>query len=325
MMDITFKIFNEDCLKPKEKIETASIDLGIFDPPFGIRESSFDKHYKRNSSKVIPGYTEAPENYEEWTYLWMKEAQRILKPNGSMYIFMGNSNLYSILSAAKKLELKEINHIIWKYNFGVFTRNKYVTSHYHILYYAKTNNSKPIFNTYCRFGAQEKNENNGSCIYRDLEDVFIINRDYSPNKEKNQNKLPEELVNKIIMYSSNENDIVCDFFMGNFTTAFSALKLGRYVTGYEVNKNVYDKNILLLDKIVFGSSLKTLKKVINSLPENQGKPITREEKDGIKRDYQERKIEGMNKHDINYFLQVKYGRGKFSIKNILDKIHEENI
>lgn len=233
------EIYNGDCLDPDRRIKDASVDLGIYDPPFGLGEVAFGKHYKRDSDQVVPGYQEAPKDYGAWTRLWMGEAQRVLKPDGSMYVISGHTNLRHILNAAAELGLREINHCIWKYNFGVNTTKKYVTSHYHVLYYAK--GAKTTFNTHCRHGSQElEKDGKGKTLYRDLEDVFVIQKDYSPGKKKNMNKLPEELIRKLVLYSSNKNDLVCDFFMGNFTTAYVALKLGRRVCGYEANKNSYD-------------------------------------------------------------------------------------
>ena len=54
--------------------------------------------------------------------------------------FSGWTNLGDILSAVKKSGLVVVNHVIWKYQFGVFTERKFVTSHYHVLFLAKTKN-----------------------------------------------------------------------------------------------------------------------------------------------------------------------------------------
>lgn len=318
-----FTIYAEDCIDEKKKIKDGTVHLGIYDPPFGIGEIDFDKHYKRDSSNVIKGYKEAPDNYEQWTHLWLTEAKRVLNENGSMYIIMGHSNLRHVLNAAHNLGLHEINHLIWKYNFGVYTKKKYVTSHYHILHYSKSKKAKTTFNLNCRFGSQEKNQKGGSLLYQDLEDVFVINKDYSPNEKKNQNKLPEELIRKLIMYSSNEGDMVCDFFMGNFTTAYSALKLGRNVCGYELNKKSFDYHMNKLKDVEFGCDLKNLKKVENIVPLNQGKKIEDAEVKAICDDYHKLNATKMLKKDISLKLQEKYGRGPFAIKNILDKYLEQ--
>src|SRR4030042_4219660 len=290
------KIYPENCIDKEQKIESEAVDLGIFDPPFGINESGFDKHYKRNNENVIDGYEEAPANYGEWTIDWLSEAVRVLRPNGSMYIVIGHSNLRHVLNAAHELGLNLINHIIWKYNFGVYTKRKYVTAHYHVLYYGKSKNV--TFNQNCRFGSQERTVEEGSFLYHDLEDVFVINKDYFPGEIKNQNKLPEELIRKLILYSSNPDDMVCDFFMGNFTTAYMALRLGRNVCGYEINKESYNYHIDKLKEIEFGSELRDLKKVDNVVPLNQGKKITIDEIKAICNDYIRMNTRGINKKRI---------------------------
>jgi hypothetical protein len=78
-----------------------------------------------------------------------------------------------------------------------------------------------------RYSPQDRDANGRSLLYRDLEDVWVINREYSRGEKKNGNKLPDELIRKILLYSSNPGDTVCDFFMGKFTTARVALELGR--------------------------------------------------------------------------------------------------
>jgi site-specific DNA-methyltransferase (adenine-specific) len=312
-------IYAEDCLDPEEKIPSGSVHLGIYDPPFGIGESAFDKFYKRNTNKVIQGYNEAPEDYSRWTLAWMAEAQRVLRDDGSMYVIMGHSKLRHVLNAAAEIGLCEINHLIWKFNFGVNTKRKYVTSHYHVLYYSKTEKSKPTFNLNCRFGSQEKdNVGKNSLLFKDLEDVFVINKDYAPDEVKNQNKLPQELIQKLILYSSNEGDMVCDFFMGNFTTAYVARRLRRNVCGYEINHASYDHHIGLVQAIEPGCGLSELKQVENIVPENQGKKVAAEDITAICTDFLLMDRQKMLRRDISQYLQEKYGRGRFSIKNILD-------
>jgi len=186
---------------------------------------------------------------------WINECKRILKDNGSFYIISGWTNLYHILNAIDELKLHLVNHIIWKYNFGVYTQRKFVSSHYHILYLTKSSRSRPTFNTCCRFNREERTDIGGSALYSDMEDVWYIRKEYQKGKLKNSNKLPEGLVKKIIQYSSNQGDIVCDFFMGNFTTAMVAKKMGRNCVGFEINKNPFDVFSKELANIEFGRDL----------------------------------------------------------------------
>ena len=54
----------------------------------------------------------------------------------------------------------------------------------------------------------------------------------------------------MIEYSSNAGDVVCDFFMGNFTTAYCSVKLDRDVVGFEMNKESYDYHEAELQKFI---------------------------------------------------------------------------
>jgi site-specific DNA-methyltransferase (adenine-specific) len=293
------------------------MDLIICDPPFGIKETSFDKHYNRNNSNIIDGYQESPEDYHDFSSKWITEAKRVLKPNGSMYIVSGWTNLKDILNVISDLDLFVINHIIWKYNFGVFTKKKFISSHYHILYLKKNAKSKPKFNVNCRFGFMEKTESDHSLLNTDLEDVWFITKEYMPGIVKNSNKLPDELLRKIILYSSSIGDTVCDFFLGNFTTAYIAKKLYRIPFGFEINKNSFDYHIDKLKEIKLGCDLETLKKVEDDAPKNQGKKISLEEKSNIIASFLAEVKNGSTKKDAIAKLCKKHDRGRFSILNIV--------
>ncbi len=231
-MLVRYRLYNRDCIAgARDHLDDRSVDLLICDPPFGL-----DDHqtaYNRDHRLVLPGYNEAPKDYGYWTYDWLEEARRVLKPDGSIYVVSGWSNLRSVLDALHDLDMPLINHVIWKFNFGVNTTRKFVTSHYHILYARRSRGAKPYFDTHCRF--LPGRDRDGSILYRDLEDVWVIPKEYHQGLAKNRNKLPDALVEKMIQYSSAPGDVVCDFFLGNFTTAYVAGRLRRKVWGFEVN------------------------------------------------------------------------------------------
>jgi site-specific DNA-methyltransferase (adenine-specific) len=305
------QIYNNDCKLGLSDFEEGSIRLILADPPFGISETKFEKHYKRKDT-VIEGYQEAPEDYYEFSKEWMSVAKDLLHKNGSMYIISGWSNADIIGRAIRELGLFLVNKIVWHFEFGPATKKKFGSSHYEIFYVTKSKNAKPIFNTNCRYGSQEKCCDK-SLLYHDMQSVWSINKEYQPGEEKNQNKLPEDLIKKMIQYSSNEGDIVCDFFLGNFTTAVVAKKLGRVPAGYEINKKMFDIGVKNLEKV----KKEKIKIVNNIIPKNQGKNISDKESKGIC-DYFESQKNEKTKADIIKDLMTIHGRGRFSILNIID-------
>ncbi len=313
---------NEDCISGcRSHVMSESVDLIVTDPPYGIKGDKLHKHYNRDETFVVDGYVEVPaEEYGRFSRLWLKEAERILKPGGAIFIVSGYTNLYHILHALRESGLEEVNHIIWKFNFGVFTRMKFVSSHYHILYYEKPGKKrKRTFNLESRFGLEEKDEAGGSLNYQDREDVWQINREYKPGKVKNKNELPQELLVKMIQYASNDGDTVCDLFMGGFSTAKTAVGLGRRFVGFEISPEIFNHCVKDMETVRLGYLKPSLRVPPRDSLENRGKPWSEEDKARLLTRFQElTEKKKMTKGDAIEELSMEFGRGKWGIMKVLD-------
>ncbi|MGH8103386.1 MAG: DNA-methyltransferase, partial [bacterium] len=196
-----------DCIEGMKALPSHSVDLVITDPPFAIEFKAKRSNYNRTQSRVLDGYNEISSNeYFEFTLSWMREAHRLLKPSGVMFVFSGWNNLKAILVALDNLGFITVNHIIWKYQFGVVTSRKFVTSHYHCLYVCKNDEQRKFF-PYSRFHKESRADEGGSLHYKDKEDVWIIKREYWNGDEKTPTKLPAEIIKKILAYSSEKGDV----------------------------------------------------------------------------------------------------------------------
>jgi site-specific DNA-methyltransferase (adenine-specific) len=214
----TDTLYEGDALMLLPKIPDGSVDLIVTDPPFAIDFKAQRLNYNRKGSNVLEGYREIPgAEYREFTGTWMTEAARVLAPAGSMYIFSGWNRLRDILEGIDTAGLTTVNHLIWKYQFGVFTKKKYVTSHYHILFAVK-DPKRYTFNKIDHYP----------------EDVWVINREYWKGRKKTPTKLPPDIVRKILRYSSNAGDLVLDPFLGSGTVAVVAQEEDRHFLGFEI-------------------------------------------------------------------------------------------
>ena len=312
--------YNEDCITgARQHLQDNSVDLIITDPPYGIRGDTLHQHYNRDERCVIPGYVEIPDNeYADFSLHWIREAERVLRPGGSLYIVSGYTNLYDILHALKQTSLVEVNHIIWKYRFGVFTRRKYISSHYHILLYEKPG-SRRVFNTESRYGLSEKTGDGRSPNTSDREDVWLINREYKPRQQKNKNELPQALLIKMLQYSSNEGDLVCDFFLGGFSTAKAAIGLNRRMVGFEVSEKIFDTRLRELEHLDPGCLLNTLRTPVVSRIKNQGRSWTAQDRAALKSRYDALRNQDRSKKAIVAILCEEFGRGRWAIEKALKK------
>jgi len=232
-------------------IPNEKIDLVVTDPPFAINFKAKKSNYNRIASRVLSGYDEIKvEDYYDLTNAWMAEAYRILKKSGSMYVFSGWNNLKDILTALDDNNFTTINHIIWKYQFGVVTSKKFVTSHYHCLFVCKDNKKRKFF-PYSRFKKNAKTSDGQSLHYRDKEDVWIIKREYWTGDDKTPTKLPAEIIKKILEYSSEKKDLVLDPFLGSGQVAVISKMLGRQYLGFETVKEYYNFANKRLQKNVY--------------------------------------------------------------------------
>ncbi|MBI4712703.1 MAG: site-specific DNA-methyltransferase [Planctomycetes bacterium] len=229
-----------DCTEGMKNLPANIIDLIITDPPFAIDFKAQRSNYNRTASRVLEGYNEIPkEKYYHFTLQWMREVYKLLKESGSMYVFSGWNNLKDILNALDETGFITVNHIIWKYQFGVVTKRKFVTSHYHCLYVCK-NDQKRKFLPFSRFNKESRNQEGRSLHYEDKEDVWYIKREYWNGDQKTPTKLPAELIRKILLYSSEEGDVVLDPFLGSGQVAVVTKILKRHYLGFEIVKEYYE-------------------------------------------------------------------------------------
>jgi site-specific DNA-methyltransferase (adenine-specific) len=122
------KIYNEDCIVGMRRIKADSADIVICDPPYNI-----GKDFGNDSDK------QKMSDYLVWCDEWIKECLRILKPNGTLYIY----GFSEILAFIRTRITCNVRWIIWHYTNKNTISNFWQRSHESILVCYK---KKPVFN-----------------------------------------------------------------------------------------------------------------------------------------------------------------------------------
>jgi len=123
------KIHNEDCIPGMKKIPSESVDVIICDPPYNI-----GKDFGNDSDK------QEMDAYLLWCDDWIRECLRILKPNGTMYIY----GFSEILAFIRTRISCNVRWLIWHYTNKVTpSLNFWQRTHESILCCYK---NKPVFN-----------------------------------------------------------------------------------------------------------------------------------------------------------------------------------
>lgn len=237
MNETYYKLILGDILTELPKFQD-QFDLIIADPPFGIKFDKSSHEYGADDYKLYEDEFTA-ESYFDFSTKWIQLAYDALKPEGSMYIISGWTNLRSILNSINETNFFMLNHAIWHFSWGVFTKRKFVTSHYHVLLLTKSK-KKWTFNKQIKYD----------------EDVFYFpeyNRGNDPDRIKGHPcQLPLLLLEKLVLTSSKENDLIGDIFSGSGGTILAARRNKRNVIGFEIRE---DYEQIIKEKAKFGQMI----------------------------------------------------------------------
>ena len=232
-------LYKMDCVEFMKKIDKPMFDLTITSPPYNI-----GKEYERKMEV---------KKYIKQSKIWMNEVHDITKPNGSFWLNLGYFKVpkkgfavpipYLIWNESPFYFLQEI---IWHYEAGVASINKFSPRNEKFLWYVK-NPKKYIFNLdsirdkNVKYPNQKKNgilkvNPNG----KNPTNVWIIPKITSGNcrssKERTAHpaQFPIKVVDRIVKACSNKNNLIFDPFIGSGTVAESALQNNRYVVGCDI-------------------------------------------------------------------------------------------
>jgi site-specific DNA-methyltransferase (adenine-specific) len=219
------EIIEDDALNYLEKIDSRSIDIIIADPPYNL-----GKNYGNNSDQ------KTFDEYINFSRKWIKEAYRILKNTGTIYIFMGVrfiSYLYSILEREYSFIFN--SWITWHYTQGLGKTKGFSPRHDDILMFTKTKNYNfflddvRIPQKYYRSINNMRGANPGDVWT--FSHVHYCNADRQPHPTQK----PEALIERMVLASSKEGDFVLDPFFGSGTTLRVCQQLNRNCIGIELN------------------------------------------------------------------------------------------
>jgi len=245
-------LYQADCIKFMdiliEKYPDGVFDMIFADPPYFLSNGGITC-YAGKMVKVDKGKWDKSngvnENHE-FNLAWLSRCQKLLKKNGTIWVSGTHHVIYSVGFAMQQLEMKILNDITWeKPNPPPNLSCRYFThSTETIIWAAKNKYSKHCFNY-----EEMKKLNNG----KQMKTVWSIPAPNGDEKVfgKHPTQKPLKLLERIILASTLENDLIFDPFSGSSTTGLAAIKLSRLFVGCELE----DEYIAL--------SVKRIKEYIN--------------------------------------------------------------
>ncbi len=239
--DFKNKIINGDSLEELKKIPRETFDLIFADPPYNLQLKSELTRPDRSKVSAVNDKWDQFENfkkYDDFTYEWLSECKRILKKDGAIWVIGSYHNIFRVGTAIQNLGFWILNDVIWNKNNPMpnFRGTRFTNAHETLIWASKSEKSKYIFNYQSL-----------KCLNDDLQmrsnwDLPICNgseRLKKDGKKIHSTQKPEALLHRILLATSNKNDLILDPFLGSGTTATVAKKLGRNYFGIEKEKNYF--------------------------------------------------------------------------------------
>ena len=253
------KLFLGDSIKFLKSLNDSSADLIFADPPYNIKKAEWDNF-------------DSQEAYVKWSIDWIREAARVLKDSGSLYVCGFSEILADIKSPAMKY-FKSCKWLVWFYKNKANLGDDWGRSHESLIHFRKSKktrlNTDYIRIPYSRhtlkyplhpqgdasqYGKKEKSaEWRPHPLGAKPKDVIEVPVLCNGMEEKtvHPTQKPEELVRKFILASSKKGDTVIDPFSGSGTTLAAAEQLGRKWTGCDISEKYNDTAVRRIRKACF--------------------------------------------------------------------------
>ena len=230
------RIMSGDCLTALSKLPNNSIDLVFADPPYNLQ---LDGDLLRPNNTVVDGVHQtwdkfsSFEDYDHFSRAWLSECQRVLKPNGALWVIGSYHNIFRIGAALQDLGYWIQNDVIWRKTNPMpnFRGKRFTNAHETLIWAGKTAKSKVTFNYEALKAFNDDLQMRSDWLIPICSGPERLKDD--GGRKAHPTQKPEALLYRVILASTNPGDVVLDPFFGTGTTGAVAAKLARKWIGIE--------------------------------------------------------------------------------------------
>ncbi|GGB66540.1 methyltransferase [Blastomonas aquatica] len=236
------QILRGDCIEEMRKLPTGSIDMIFADPPYNLQLGG-------DLFRPEGGRVDAVDNdwdkfdtfaaYDRFTREWMTEAQRILKPDGSMWVIGSYHNIFRVGATLQDLGFWILNDIVWRKANPMpnFRGTRFTNAHETLIWASRDEKSKYTFNYRAMKTLNDELQMRSDWVIPICGGQERLKRG---GTKAHPTQKPEALLYRILLACTNPGDVVLDPFFGTGTTGAVAKRLGREWIGCERDATYID-------------------------------------------------------------------------------------
>jgi len=243
--DGNFVLYHADAINFLKLLPENSVDMIFADPPYNLSNGGFTVHAGRMVS-VNKGVWDVSKGFKDdyaFHYRWMEVCKRVLKTNGTLWVSGTYHSIYQCGHALQSLEYHILNDISWfKPNASPNLSCRFFTaSHETLIWARKEKKSRHTFN----YNLMKGGDWSGDQLKKpglQMRSVWSIGTPKPKEKKygKHPTQKPLELLKRIILASTNKDDVVLDPFTGSSTTGLAATIHDRKFIGIDLEKEYLD-------------------------------------------------------------------------------------
>ncbi len=232
-----------DAIEVMASMPDASVDLVFADPPYNLQlGGDLTRPDNSNVDGVDADWDKFEDfaSYDTFSRAWLKEAHRILKPNGALWTIGSYHNIFRVGAAVQDIGYWILNDVVWvKTNpMPNFRGTRLTNAHETLIWAAKSKDAKYTFNY-----AALKTSNDDLQMRSDWLMPICTGAERlkgADGAKTHPTQKPESLLHRILVATTNPGDVVLDPFAGSGTTGAVAKRLGRRFIGIERDRDYAD-------------------------------------------------------------------------------------
>ena len=232
------QIIERDCVAAMAALPDACVDMVFADPPYNLQLGG-------NLFRPEGGLVDACDDdwdkfdtfaaYDDFTRAWLKEARRILKPNGTLWVIGSYHNIFRVGAALQDEGFWILNDIIWRKSNPMpnFRGTRFTNAHETLIWASRGEDSRYTFNYRAMKALNDELQMRSDWL---LPICSGGERVKEGGAKAHPTQKPEALLYRILLACTNKGDVVLDPFFGTGTTGAVARRLGRQWIGIEREK-----------------------------------------------------------------------------------------
>ena len=228
-----------DCVAAMRALPDGCADLVFADPPYNLQLGG---ELTRPDQSRVDGVDDAWDKFEDFaaydafTLAWMREARRLLKPDGALWVIGAYHNIFRVGTILQDLGFWVLNDIVWRKTNPMpnFKGTRFTNAHETLIWAARSKEAKYTFHYDALKMLNDELQMRSDWTLPLCTGEERLKDDTGAKAHPTQK--PEALLHRIILGTTRPGELVVDPFFGAGTTGAVAKKLGRHWIGIERDK-----------------------------------------------------------------------------------------